>query len=49
MLFSEPWVHRLAFQREHAEDALVDAPQWLTADEAFERFTDQVRTPGSPR
>ena len=34
--FSETWIDRLALEREHAEHALVDAAQWLAADEALE-------------
>ena len=34
----QAWVHRLAFQREDAEDAFVDATQRLLAGEAFEGF-----------
>jgi hypothetical protein len=37
----KPWVHRLALQGQHAEDALVDSPQWLVADEAFQGFNTQ--------
>src|SRR5262245_33486664 len=34
----QPRVHRLAFQREDAEDALVDAPEGFPADEALQGF-----------
>jgi hypothetical protein len=36
--FSEPWIDGLAFERQHAEDALMDAAQRLAADEALERL-----------
>jgi len=34
----QPRVHRLALQRQHAEDALVDAAEGFAADEALERL-----------
>src|SRR5881628_1156726 len=38
---SKPWVYGFAFQGEHAEDALVDAPQWFAADESLQRLDAQ--------
>ncbi len=35
---SEPWIDGLALERQHAEDALIDAAQRLAADEALERL-----------
>lgn len=34
----EPWVNGLAFEREHADDPLVDAAERLVADEVLERL-----------
>jgi hypothetical protein len=36
----ETRIDRLAFQREHAEDALVDAVEGLLLDESVEGFED---------
>ena len=32
----QPWIDRLAFQGQNAEDAFVDAAERFVADEAFE-------------
>jgi hypothetical protein len=34
----QSWVHRFAFQRQHAEDGFMNAAQWFFADKSFERF-----------
>ena len=33
---SEPWIHRFAFEGEHAEDTLMHAAKRLTANKTFE-------------
>src|SRR5687768_14655514 len=37
----QPWIDRLAFQREYAKDALVNASEGLSLDEPFEPFDPQ--------
>src|SRR3984893_3869899 len=46
---SEARVHRLAFQGEDAEDALVDAAQRLAADEALQAFDAERELPQRQR
>ena len=38
MFFSQSWINRFAFHREHSEDAFVNFSERFAADEAFERF-----------
>src|SRR3954470_423579 len=37
----QPWIDRLALERQDAKDALVDAAQGLAADEALQPFDSQ--------
>ena len=39
----QTWVDRLALQGEHSEDALMNTPQWFTADEPLQRFNPQSK------
>jgi len=34
----QAWIHRLAFERQHTEHTLVNAPERFARDEAFQRL-----------
>src|SRR3954470_4099828 len=46
---SEPRVHRLRFEGQYREHALMDSIQGLTTNEALERFDAQRELAGSER
>jgi len=39
----EPRIDRLTLQGQHAEDALVNPPQWLATHEPFESFKPECK------
>jgi hypothetical protein len=45
----QPGINRLAFERQDAEDAFVNAPQGLLLDELFEPFDAQRELSESQR
>ena len=42
---SQPWIHRLALEREHSECALVHPPERFAAHESFEALDTQCKLP----
>src|SRR5690349_5399635 len=42
---SQSRIHRLALQRQHAENALVNPPQGLAADESLQRLDAECELP----